>query len=217
MGPPIQQDLPGAPDLRVPDSEEHSAASWGAGTPLCGGAKAPAPSVEGMNERTEHLDPTTGRRRAVWPLALAAAATLGLAGCAPSAPLTAPTAPAGDASSSDRTSGAEAGSSTSGGSADGSQGGSGIASGEPAPTENCGVDPDDPRIAEAVAQVPSPYSNPAAHGNEDVRWSTSISDTSYDPCAELSYALLDIEGATGSSPTQVMLFHFGEYIGTTSD
>jgi len=80
----------------------------------------------------------------------------------------------------------------------------------------CGINPEDPRIQEAIANVPAAFTE-AASANQDVAWSTNVTDTSFDPCADLSYAQLSIEGATGSSPMQVMLFHRGEYIGTTSD
>ncbi len=82
--------------------------------------------------------------------------------------------------------------------------------------EQCGINPEDPRIQEAIANVPAAFTE-AASANQDVAWSTNVTDTSFDPCADLSYAQLSIEGATGSSPMQVMLFHRGEYIGTTSD
>ncbi|MGO2782226.1 MAG: LppP/LprE family lipoprotein [Corynebacterium variabile] len=40
----------------------------------------------------------------------------------------------------------------------------------------------------------------------------------YDPCADLSWIILPIEGGTASSPYQIMLFHNGSYLGTaTSD
>lgn len=37
----------------------------------------------------------------------------------------------------------------------------------------------------------------------------------YDPCAELSWIVLPIEGGTVSSPYQIMLFGKGDYLGTT--
>ncbi|WP_182840999.1 LppP/LprE family lipoprotein [Corynebacterium falsenii] len=38
----------------------------------------------------------------------------------------------------------------------------------------------------------------------------------YDDCAALSYIVITIEGATGSSPFQIMLFHNGQYLGTAT-
>lgn len=39
--------------------------------------------------------------------------------------------------------------------------------------------------------------------------------SNYDPCADLSWVVLGIPGPTGSSPYQIMLFHRGEFLGTT--
>jgi len=78
------------------------------------------------------------------------------------------------------------------------------------------VNPDDPRILDAIAKVPPAFTE-ASRVNQDATWSTSNVETSFDPCAELSFALLSLSNATGSSPNQVALFHYGEYIGTTSD
>jgi hypothetical protein len=39
----------------------------------------------------------------------------------------------------------------------------------------------------------------------------------YDPCAALSAVTLPVAHATASSPTQVMLFHDGQYIGTATE
>ncbi|XGU20559.1 LppP/LprE family lipoprotein [Rhodococcus sp. 3Y1] len=41
-------------------------------------------------------------------------------------------------------------------------------------------------------------------------------ETNFDPCAELSYAIAETNGGTGSSPQHVMLFHRGEYQGTAT-
>ena len=38
----------------------------------------------------------------------------------------------------------------------------------------------------------------------------------FDPCADLSWQLIAIEGATASSPHHIMLFHKGEYLGTAT-
>jgi hypothetical protein len=38
----------------------------------------------------------------------------------------------------------------------------------------------------------------------------------FDPCAELSWAVVSLEMATVSSPTAVLLFHDGSYLGTTT-
>ncbi|MGO2649602.1 MAG: LppP/LprE family lipoprotein [Corynebacterium variabile] len=50
-------------------------------------------------------------------------------------------------------------------------------------------------------------------------WAPESAETDgYDPCADLSWIILPIEGGTASSPYQIMLFHNGSYLGTaTSD
>ncbi len=48
-------------------------------------------------------------------------------------------------------------------------------------------------------------------------WDLETSDTStYDPCADLSWIVLNIRGGTVSSPYHIMLFSHGEYIGTAT-
>jgi LppP/LprE lipoprotein len=41
--------------------------------------------------------------------------------------------------------------------------------------------------------------------------------SNFDRCAALSYGRLDLEGGTGSSPVQLMLFHSGVFVGTATD
>lgn len=48
-------------------------------------------------------------------------------------------------------------------------------------------------------------------------WTADYAETDgYDPCAVLSWITISIEGGTASSPYQIMLFHHGQYIGTTA-
>lgn len=48
------------------------------------------------------------------------------------------------------------------------------------------------------------------------QWNTEYASTeTYDECLPLSYITMTIDGATASSPYQIMLFHNGEYLGTT--
>ncbi len=48
-------------------------------------------------------------------------------------------------------------------------------------------------------------------------WDLKNSDSStYDPCGELSWIVLQIQGGTVSSPYHIMLFSHGEYIGTAT-
>ncbi|WP_080731780.1 LppP/LprE family lipoprotein [Rhodococcoides fascians] len=46
------------------------------------------------------------------------------------------------------------------------------------------------------------------------QWSTTPVASNFDSCADLSSILVTVEGATGSSPVQAMMFHRGEYLGT---
>lgn len=51
----------------------------------------------------------------------------------------------------------------------------------------------------------------------DWPWAVEYADVrGYDPCLPLSYIVLPIEGATASSPYQIMLFHKGDYLGTAT-
>lgn len=51
----------------------------------------------------------------------------------------------------------------------------------------------------------------------DWQWNLDRADpNTYDPCAALSWVVLEIPGNTASSPFQIMLFHRGQYIGTTA-
>ena len=43
-----------------------------------------------------------------------------------------------------------------------------------------------------------------------------VDSSHFDPCAELGWQTISIEGATASSPHHIMLFHYGEYIGTAT-
>ena len=65
----------------------------------------------------------------------------------------------------------------------------------------------------AISQMPPPQ---IAAANARVRWSANIwpPDSNYNPCADLSTVLITVEGATGSSPMQALMFHRGTYLGT---
>ncbi len=49
-----------------------------------------------------------------------------------------------------------------------------------------------------------------------VAWDPVPYGGNFDPCATLSTALVSVEGATGSSPEQALLFHHGDYLGTAT-
>jgi hypothetical protein len=80
----------------------------------------------------------------------------------------------------------------------------------PAPQPACGVDPEAPEIRESIGSVPVPEVVAGAS------WVYS-GQSNFDRCAALSYARLDIAGATASSPVQLVLFHDGVFIGTATD
>lgn len=86
----------------------------------------------------------------------------------------------------------------------------------PSPTATCSGLTGQEALDRWVSEVP-PF-EPGHPGTEHVAWTTeySITDT-YDECAELSWIVLDVEGATGSSPNAIMLFHHGELIGLASE
>ncbi|CAG7843998.1 Putative lipoprotein LprE [Pseudoclavibacter triregionum] len=50
-----------------------------------------------------------------------------------------------------------------------------------------------------------------------VGWSSTPIKTNYDPCADLSFALIATDESSDLRPHQVVLFHLGEHLGTTSD
>lgn len=139
----------------------------------------------------------TSRMRAT--VVLGAAAALLLAGCAGTAPDPAPSsaAPANPAPTTS----------------------------VPAPaTESPAAEPSRPACSDltgqeallaAIDEVQPAF--PADSPLHDHPWDTDHADTDhYDPCAALSWIVITVEGATVSSPAQILLFHRGEYLGTTT-
>lgn len=47
-----------------------------------------------------------------------------------------------------------------------------------------------------------------------VPWSSAPVDSNFDSCANLSAIVVTIEGGTGSSPEQALMFHRGQFLGT---
>ena len=78
---------------------------------------------------------------------------------------------------------------------------------DPEPT--CGVDPGAATITDHIGDVPP--------GSARFPGWVYGGESNFDPCAALSYARLDTQLATASSPVQVMLFHQGSYIGTATE
>ncbi len=92
------------------------------------------------------------------------------------------------------------------------------ATGSPAHTgsapggNNCHPSPSVIRDAAATLQ-------PITLGGQTIGWSkpaVGAKPDANDICATLSAAFVPIEGATGSSPIQTLLFHQGRYLGTTT-
>lgn len=76
-------------------------------------------------------------------------------------------------------------------------------------TVKCGTTPKVAAISAGLDQVPAATQIPG------IEW-TFLGETNFDPCAELSYAIAETNGGTGSSPQHVMFFHRGEYQGTAT-
>ncbi|GAA5061750.1 LppP/LprE family lipoprotein [Nocardia callitridis] len=78
-------------------------------------------------------------------------------------------------------------------------------------SQDCGVDLASQTIQDAIATLPTEPQTGRG-------WSTNPAgfQGNFDPCATLSTAIVSIEGATGSSPNHVLLFHQGEYVGTAT-
>lgn len=61
-------------------------------------------------------------------------------------------------------------------------------------------------LASAIHRVPAPGKN--------YRWDPAKADlTGYDRCQPFSWIVLRVAGATGSSPQQIMFFHYGQFVG----
>ena len=74
------------------------------------------------------------------------------------------------------------------------------------PSESCGTDSAQSAVDDNIGKV---------KGVVDSSSWTVDSLSTYDPCAALSWVTLS-GGGTGSSPRQQMLFHHGNYLGTTT-
>ena len=74
-------------------------------------------------------------------------------------------------------------------------------------SSECSSDNDESAYEKAIAQV-EPYPG------LDRPWRPF--DSNFDPCADLSWITVTLEGATASSPYHILLFHNGEYLGTAT-
>ena len=74
----------------------------------------------------------------------------------------------------------------------------------------CGVNLSAAEIQGAIKSVPTvPEGWPWNHNPQ-----TFDPSSNYNPCATLSVVIITVEGATGSSPDQALLFHNGNFVGT---
>jgi hypothetical protein len=74
----------------------------------------------------------------------------------------------------------------------------------------CGVNLSAPEIQAAINTVPTVLQGwPWSH---DPR--SFDPGSNFNPCTTLSAVIITVEGATGSSPNQALLFHYGDYVGT---
>lgn len=84
----------------------------------------------------------------------------------------------------------------------------------PEPPEGCSEETAESAMERWGDQVPAPFDS----SGPDVGWAFEWANTrNFDACTMLSWITLSVEGATGSSPVQIMLFHYGEYIGTATE
>jgi hypothetical protein len=74
----------------------------------------------------------------------------------------------------------------------------------------CGVNLNATEIQGAINSVPTVPEGWAWNHNPR----SFDPSSNYNPCAALSAVIITIEGATGSSPDQALLFHSGNYVGT---
>lgn len=79
------------------------------------------------------------------------------------------------------------------------------------PVSACGPAAGEDAAADAIASLALPP------GLEDAEWDAAFADYSgYDPCADLSWTVVPLAGATASSPSAILLFHQGSFLGTAT-
>ncbi len=70
-------------------------------------------------------------------------------------------------------------------------------------------------VNDNIGKVPLAFADADMADRPGSEWVADDTST-YDPCAELSWVTLGIKSGTVSSPFTQMLFHHGEYLGTTT-
>ena len=82
----------------------------------------------------------------------------------------------------------------------------------PTPTPTCATTTAAQARDAAIPLLPPPFP-PEDTDMAGNKWDPEYSDIdNYDPCAELSWIVVPLAGGTGSSPSQVALFHRGEFV-----
>lgn len=81
----------------------------------------------------------------------------------------------------------------------------------PSATPTCGSEDPTSAIQQAAARLGAPA------GIAGAKWDTAgAARGGYDPCAALSWVVLRPTDSTGSSPSAILLFHDGTYLGTAT-
>lgn len=80
------------------------------------------------------------------------------------------------------------------------------------PSESCNDMSATQAVNDNIAKVPAAFPD---RQDDSTAW-MAVDTSTYDPCATLSWVTLTIKGGTVSSPYTQMLFHDGEYLGTTT-
>jgi len=82
---------------------------------------------------------------------------------------------------------------------------------QPSATPTCGSEDPTSAIQQAATRLGAPA------GIEGAEWDTAAAARGgYDPCAALSWVVLRPADSTGSSPSAILLFHDGAYLGTAT-
>ncbi|RLY94519.1 LppP/LprE family lipoprotein [Kocuria tytonicola] len=79
------------------------------------------------------------------------------------------------------------------------------------PSESCADSNATKAVNDNIGKVPPPFPD----GHQKTDW-VAMDLSTYDSCSTLSWVTLSIKSATASSPYTQMLFHNGDYLGTTT-
>lgn len=83
------------------------------------------------------------------------------------------------------------------------------------PSPSCGSADAAAAVLTAVQQLLPPFTDPAM---SDHGWTAAGANLQgYDPCTALSWVVVSVAGGTASSPSQVALFHRGDFLGGATD